>query len=162
MHYCRVCKKQTTNPKFCSRSCAATFNNKGVRRHGNDPGICIICKKSKGPNNKKYCSVSCYNSDKIDYSPIILNNENVSWKILKRYIHETQNICSTCGIGKEWNGRPLTLQCDHIDGDASNNVINNVRLLCPNCHSQTETYGSKNQKNPNGKEYRQKRLRYHR
>lgn len=43
----------------------------------------------------------------------------------------------------EWNGRPLCLQVDHIDGDDSNNLIENLRFLCPNCHTQTETYGNK-------------------
>ena len=47
--------------------------------------------------------------------------------------------CSICGI-KEWNGKPLVLQLDHINGDNRDNRIENLRLLCPNCHSQTETF----------------------
>lgn len=47
--------------------------------------------------------------------------------------------CRECGIS-EWNGKPLTLQLDHIDGDRTNNALDNLRLLCPNCHSQTETW----------------------
>lgn len=49
----------------------------------------------------------------------------------------------TCGNAGIWIGKPLTLQLDHIDGDNSNNQIGNLRFLCPNCHSQTETYGGK-------------------
>lgn len=41
-----------------------------------------------------------------------------------------------------WNGKKLVLQVDHIDGDDSNNLIENLRLLCPNCHTQTETYSN--------------------
>lgn len=52
--------------------------------------------------------------------------------------------CSECGITSTWNGKPLTLQLDHVDGDATNNEKPNLRWLCPNCHTQTETYGSKN------------------
>ena len=37
----------------------------------------------------------------------------------------------------------ITLQLDHIDGDPANNMIENLRILCPNCHTQTETFGSK-------------------
>lgn len=52
--------------------------------------------------------------------------------------------CSICGIGDTWNGRPLTLQLDHINGVNNDNRLTNLRWLCPNCHSQTETFCSKN------------------
>ena len=50
-------------------------------------------------------------------------------------------VCAECGLLPEWNGKPLTLQVDHIDGDRFNNVLENLRFLCPNCHAQTETFG---------------------
>lgn len=52
--------------------------------------------------------------------------------------------CAGCGLGSEWNGAPLVLQLDHEDGDRSNNLLENLRLMCPNCHSQTDTYAGKN------------------
>ena len=48
--------------------------------------------------------------------------------------------CSDCGVGDEWNGKMLVLELDHIDGDPMNNQQSNLRLLCPNCHSQTATF----------------------
>lgn len=48
-----------------------------------------------------------------------------------------------CGIGDTWLGKPITLHLDHIDGDWTNNQLSNLRFLCPNCHSQTETWGNK-------------------
>lgn len=51
--------------------------------------------------------------------------------------------CELCSLGPVWNGQPLVLQVDHIDGDRQNHVISNLRYLCPNCHTQTPTYGSK-------------------
>lgn len=50
--------------------------------------------------------------------------------------------CAICGISN-WQGKPLSLQLDHIDGNHTNNTIENLRLLCPNCHSQTPTYAGK-------------------
>lgn len=52
-------------------------------------------------------------------------------------------ICSSCKL-VEWLGKPIPLELDHIDGDNSNNSLENLRLLCPNCHAQTSTYRGKN------------------
>ena len=52
--------------------------------------------------------------------------------------------CSLCGNTGEWNGQPLVLQVDHINGDHNDNRLENLRFLCPNCHSQTETFAGKN------------------
>lgn len=52
--------------------------------------------------------------------------------------------CNLCNQIDYWNNKPLTLQLDHIDGDPLNNELSNLRFLCPNCHSQTSTFGTKN------------------
>ena len=52
--------------------------------------------------------------------------------------------CAICGT-KEWNGKTLSLELDHINGINNDNRLENLRFLCPNCHSQTTTYGSRNQ-----------------
>jgi len=44
----------------------------------------------------------------------------------------------------EWMGNPIPLELDHIDGDRYNNDLSNLRIICPNCHAQTETYSGKN------------------
>lgn len=70
-------------------------------------------------------------------------NNNVHLK--SRLIREgyLENKCSRCGIS-EWLGEPLVLHLDHKNGDRSDNRLDNLRLLCPNCHSQTTTYCGKN------------------
>jgi len=50
------------------------------------------------------------------------------------------NICEECCLEPFWNGKEIKLQLDHIDGDTLNNELENLRILCPNCHSQTKTY----------------------
>lgn len=61
---------------------------------------------------------------------------------LKRAMRERGVVerCALCGIGAVWLGEPLPLEVDHIDGDWRNNRIENLRLLCPNCHSTTDGY----------------------
>lgn len=54
--------------------------------------------------------------------------------------------CAWCGIA-EWRGSALVLHLDHINGINNDNRLVNLRLLCPNCHSQTETYGRKRRSN---------------
>lgn len=61
---------------------------------------------------------------------------------LKRAMKELGIVeqCAMCGTEPLWRGHPLPLEVDHIDGDWRNNRIENLRLLCPNCHSTTDTY----------------------
>lgn len=66
-------------------------------------------------------------------------------KMMKKYVLEKQNNkCCICGMKNIWNNNPLTFILDHIDGNASNNIENNLRCICPNCDSQLDTYKSKN------------------
>ena len=61
-------------------------------------------------------------------------------KILKNNILE--NKCDVCKI-TEWNEKQINLELDHKDGNRFNHKLENLRLICPNCHSQTPTYRSK-------------------
>ena len=67
--------------------------------------------------------------------------------VLRRYIIKNNLIpykCAICGC-TEWQGKTLSLELDHINGINNDNRLENLRFLCPNCHSQTSTYGSRNQ-----------------
>jgi hypothetical protein len=57
--------------------------------------------------------------------------------------------CEECGVSDTYNGKPINLEIDHIDGDNRNNLASNLRFLCPNCHSQTSTYCRKKTKGYN-------------
>lgn len=68
--------------------------------------------------------------------------------ILRRSLAElgVPMACAECGVGERWNGRPLTLQVDHVDGRFWDCRPRNLRLLCPNCHTQTVNYAGRNRK----------------
>lgn len=54
-----------------------------------------------------------------------------------------QHKCEICLL-YEWNGKPIPIELDHINGDRTDNRIENLRIICPNCHAQTDTYRGKN------------------
>jgi DNA-binding transcriptional ArsR family regulator len=53
--------------------------------------------------------------------------------------------CERCGLG-DWRGKPLVLELHHINGDGRDHRLGNLALLCPNCHSQTESWGGRNRR----------------
>ena len=70
--------------------------------------------------------------------------EYQTFKLKNRLINEgiKKNECEHCGLF-EWLGKEISIELDHIDGDRTNHRLENLRMLCPNCHSQTSTYRSK-------------------
>jgi hypothetical protein len=71
-----------------------------------------------------------------------------TFKLKNRLISEgyKENKCEECGLNGEWNGKPLDMELDHIDGDRTNHLLKNLKIVCPNCHAQTDTYRGKNKK----------------
>ncbi len=100
-------------------------------------------KKGKDLETEKKGAPNSFSLDEI------LSNKRPyqSFKLKLRLFAEglKENKCEICGIS-EWNGLKLNCQLDHIDGNKNNNNLENLRIICPNCHSQTETFGFKNGK----------------
>lgn len=84
----------------------------------------------------------------------ILNNKHQNFQTFKlknRLIKEglKENKCECCGI-VSWNNKSLNMQLDHIDGNRFNHRLENLKILCPNCHAQTDTFRAKNIKKNGG------------
>lgn len=87
-------------------------------------------------------------STKYTLDEILVENStyaNIS-RLKSRLINEDRlkYVCAICGNNGFWNNQPLTLTLDHINGKHLDHRIENLRFLCPNCHSQTETFSGKN------------------
>jgi hypothetical protein len=138
--------------RFCSKSCAATFNNRGVVRHFTHSDLCS-CGNAKKRHNK-YCD-ECI--AKRVYNPRLAFGELSNDKMRRKRLLELRgNQCQGCGLS-EWMERPIPLELHHIDGDTDNNSQENLVLLCPNCHAIQPTHRRKNKQ---GKRQLIRRKRY--
>ncbi len=130
---------------------------------------CMYCnvefKYSPSQSTGKYCSNKCQGKYKTykETFPRVERGEVTQTSTLRSYLKEVKGYtCVECGIGEMYNSKPITLQVDHIDGNSDNNFPENLRLLCPNCHSQTDTWVTRNKKQTKRNTYLQtyKRGRY--
>jgi 5-methylcytosine-specific restriction endonuclease McrA len=110
-----------------------------------------LCKFCGNKINKKnmFCNIECEMNWKF---------ENITYKrFLNGEIHTPRTLmsvlskkigykCQTCGNDGNWMYKKLSLQIHHIDGDSLNNKPDNLTILCPNCHTQTDSWGIKNEK----------------
>lgn len=116
-------------------------------------------KYSPSQSTGTYCSNKCQGLYKIyNYTfPRIERGEVNHTNTLRKYLKEIKgHVCVGCGLSDTYNGKPITLQVDHVDGNSDNNFPDNLRLLCPNCHSQTPTWVSRNKKSTKRNTYLQK------
>jgi hypothetical protein len=131
--------------KFPDNFIPANKGNKKVKS-------CVNCKKEIEYYGKKYCSNECKfaHFPFKTYNSFLENNDkycraSYTPRIFKKFFLLEQNYrCSICKMPNVWNKKVIIFVLDHIDGDASNNKRDNLRLVCPNCDSQLDTFKSKN------------------
>lgn len=90
------------------------------------------------------------NKEKYQLEEVFCLNSPVTQKILRGYVERHKTIeykCQFCGCDGHWLDTEIALEIDHINGNNTDNRIENLRYLCPNCHATTDTYRGKNIKN---------------
>ncbi len=137
--------------RFCSKKCSKSFSTKNKRSEINEK----VSKKlsgrpiwnnagfTKGADKRRHVFT---NEDRllatikrIDAYPL----EKLKCKgSIRRRLLKQITMCEKCNIS-DWNGKELIFELHHIDGNKNNNVKNNLQILCPNCHSQTDTFRNK-------------------
>jgi 5-methylcytosine-specific restriction endonuclease McrA len=82
---------------------------------------------------------------RIDAGMAFVNRSAVSRSVIRRLARTVLSpyACAACGNEGSWLGKPLTLQLDHANGEAEDHRLENLRWLCPNCHSQTRTFAGR-------------------
>ena len=142
---CLRCDKEHDGSYGSGKYCSITCANSRVRTEEIKKKISQGVLKSEWWKNCDYK----HNSD-----PEKIEKYKLTWKkkrdwgnahisTIKKWVKEDRgNICENCGIG-EWNGKKLTMEVEHVDGNVNNNNSDNLKVLCPNCHSQTPTWRRK-------------------
>jgi len=154
-NYCVNCNSELkTGKKFCSQSCSASYNNK--LRDKKIKKTCLNC--GKETKNIKYCCYDCGSEHQIKKSFNKIENGDLSlgYRQYKRYlINKHGEKCMECSWAQtNTHTGKIPIELEHVDGNSNNNHLNNLKLLCPNCHSLTSTYKALNI--GNGRKNRQK------
>lgn len=113
-------------------------NSIGVKKIHANGDMYLFDNKDRVKSNEKKIEASIEKAFVEDSS---YSNEFIKPKFIELYAEDYK--CSSCDIDS-WNGKPIVLELDHIDGNNRNNLPTNLRLLCPNCHSQTPTFRGRN------------------
>lgn len=110
-----------------------------------------------------YCSSSCHQEAMAEarirrwLATGLPGNHTLARAIRQWILAEQNGFCAICGLLPEWNGATLVFVLDHIDGDGTNHMRSNVRMICPNCDSQLPTFKARNR--GNGRHFRRERYR---
>lgn len=177
-NFCLCCGKEISGrhkntKKFCNSSCSATYNNRlrerKIKPNGNinksvevEKRYCINCGNILTKRQQTFfCSLHCSTEYRyVEYIKRWKNGEENGLKgeygisqNIRRYLKEKyDNKCQLCGWGERniFTGN-VPLEIHHIDGDYTNNTEENLQLLCPNCHSLTETFKNSNKSGRKGR-----------
>ena len=134
--FIKICNESISMASACAKIGIqfSTFKRKALKFG------CYQTNQSGKGINKKYAH-RYELDDIIDGKHPQYQSNKLRQRLLKDGLKNNQ--CELCKI-EEWLDKPIKLELHHIDGNKNNNSLNNIQLLCPNCHSYTENYRGKN------------------
>ena len=137
------------NAKYAKR-----YDWQAIRRYYDEGHSAAECRERFGFTSSSWCDAIergdiVPRSRGMDLQLYLAREDNCRPVLRKRLLAEglKRNECERCGINR-WRGKPLCLQLHHINGDGRDNRLENLQLVCPNCHSQTDNYGGRNRRRP--------------
>ena len=134
-----------TMSEVCRRLDVSASNGSSRTVHSRIAGLSL----DKFQANHKAYKLSLTLGRSLTHAEIFTEDSTIPRKTVRKVVLRDNLIpytCSLCPIGPEWNGKALSLQLDHVNGINNDNRIDNLRFVCPNCHSQTPTFAGKNNK----------------
>ncbi len=179
--FCLFCQKSIVGKwqkLFCGASCSAKHSNPlkpsrskktksvivaydtKITYKLKDVANCVWCNGVLSRRSQKlYCKPQCKTEHafRLRLDHWLETGESTENRNLRKFITYIDGYtCSCCGLS-DWNNKPITLEVEHINGNSEDDSRENVCLICPNCHSQTDTYKGKNR--GNGRHARAQRYR---
>lgn len=152
-HTCEFCNKIMTKKygsgRFCSKTCSKKFSNSKIKKERQADRFCKNCNKKLNSRQLNYCSKQCEkefkNKTRIeDWSngKLNLNMSQLPEYIRNFLLEESKFKCIKCGYSgfNPFTGKTI-LHIHHKDGNHTNNIKENLEVLCPNCHAMTENFG---------------------
>ena len=144
--------KKNSGNNFCNRVCSSRYRKKEPvekkEKPSREPKLCLFCKEKEIHRDRKFCSQECCRSymkeqtnKRLLESGFIPDTQRRNGK--RALISVRGHKCEICG-GEMWNGKPMPLRLDHIDGHSENGNISNLRIICANCDAQLPTYCGRN------------------
>lgn len=131
--FCTKAKRKEINEKVSKSLKGRESWSDGGFKEGHDPNRFIFTKEV----HDKTIETQRINREEANK---LLSTEELSKGPRKQRVLEEQNYTCECGLGIEWKGKSITLELHHIDCNPKNNKRENLTILCPNCHSQTDGF----------------------
>lgn len=139
-YYIHLIKNSSSLREVCLKAniIDTTGNYNTLKRIIKEENIDISHFKRQNASKQEYHDVEYY---------LVKDSRITSYRLKNKLLKEgiKEHICECCGL-TEWLGQPIKLELHHLNGDNTDNRIENLQLLCPNCHSYTDNYGGKNQR----------------